>query len=213
MRKLSFVLIITACCLLLPLAATAQTPAGFYADLHGGFVLSPDQDLKGYGEKIKLNMDAGWNLGGAIGFAFPTRSMVTPRAELEITYRQAGIDKGKWNGNQIGGFGDVSSTAFMFNAILDFDTNTGLYPYIGAGLGVVHGKVEAPSGFSDIKDTVFAYQGIIGVGYNITENWGATLDYRYTGSDDWKKHGLKYEGLNSHSVALGIRYSFSPMEW
>lgn len=85
--------------------------------------------------------------------------------------------------------------------------------YIDAGLGLVYGKVETPGGMRDITDTAFAYQGILGLGYNITENWGMTLDYRYTGSNDWKKHGLKYDVLNSHSVALGICYSFSPLEW
>lgn len=213
MRKLRIALIATAFCLLLPLAAMAQTPAGFYADIHGGFVITPDQDVKTHGEKVKLNLDTGWSLGGAVGFAFPTRGLVRPRVELEVTYRQTGIDKGKYDGARVHGLGDVSSTAFMVNAILDFDTNTGLYPYIGAGLGAVHGKAEMPRGVSDIKDTVFAYQGIIGLGYSITENWGMTLDYRYTGSEDWKHHGLKYDGLNSHSVSLGVRYSFAAMEW
>lgn len=41
MRKLGLAFVITACCLLLSLTAMAQTPAGFYADLHGGFTIMP----------------------------------------------------------------------------------------------------------------------------------------------------------------------------
>jgi outer membrane cobalamin receptor len=91
------------------------------------------------------------------------------------------------------------------------------FPYVGAGVGMswVMADMTEPSsgrGFDD-NDIAFAYQGIAGVGYNITQNVGMTLDYRFLGTTgldfDTPAGKADYDAYYNHTVMLGLRYSFT----
>jgi opacity protein-like surface antigen len=49
-----------------------------------------------------------------------------------------------------------------------------LVPYVGGGIGMAVHKLDFDSGGSE-SDTVFAYQGIAGLAYSFTPNWGMTF--------------------------------------
>lgn len=125
--------------------------------------------------------------------------------------------------NGVPGTVDISGSAeaitLMANGYYDFHLPSGLKPYIGAGLGVaiLSANVE---GFgrtlTDDSDTVFAYQGIVGVGYEVSMGGMPVtllLDYSYFGSQNptltSKATGTEFEAeFDAHYVGLGALVFF-----
>jgi len=85
------------------------------------------------------------------------------------------------------GQGDISTTYLLANAYVDFENNTRLTPYVGAGLGAGFVDVEySPSGvdITSDGDTVFAYQFIGGLDFALNETSSLLTNIRYRGTSD-----------------------------
>ncbi|MEW5685877.1 MAG: outer membrane protein, partial [Pseudomonadota bacterium] len=174
------------------------------------------------------------------------------RVELELGYRGGDLDSIRGGTNQaVVGLctpgvtrtaaaptcgspdGDVTSWTVMGNILYDFLPGSSISPFVGAGIGVNHVKVDASGQFSNIpgataataiqnltvddSDTAFAYQGIAGIAWKATEQLSVDLTYRYlSGSDlDFASTGSLATGLQpgvfsgaykDQSVTLGLRY-------
>ena len=161
------VLLAAAAVIALPAIAEAQdvqTP-GVYFGVEGGLnwmfnttILS--QNVSPY---------TGWALGGKIGYDF-----LGPRVEVEGLYRQNN------NSNNFGNRAitdQISQVTAMANLLYDFNAFGNFVPYIGAGAGV--GFVDSDF---NLGSTTFAFQGILGVGYNWSPNLRFNLEGRYIGT-------------------------------
>ena len=102
----------------------------------------------------------------------------------------------------------------MGNGYYAFDVGGGFKPFIGAGIGIAYLDAElsapgvGPGSVSD-DDTVFAYQGIAGVEYEIlTDSATIALGVRYsyfaTTDYDFADAELEY---GTHNVMFGVRIS------
>jgi OmpA-OmpF porin, OOP family len=128
-----------------------------------------------------LNYNTGWELGGSGGYSFDSGF----RVEGEVTYRDSNISGLSDNpgAGDIGG--NASSWAFMANGYYDIPTHSRWTPYIGGGIGLALDHLEVdvpPPGPATVVDgtsTEFAYQGIAGIGYQITEALNLALEYQY----------------------------------
>jgi opacity protein-like surface antigen len=133
------------------------------------------------------------------------------RAEGEIGYRKNDVDKFSAFGVSVAGSGDIDTLSFMVNGYFDIETQSGLTPFFGAGIG--YAKISANDfsvGGIDIgseDDTVLAYQFGIGTGYSVTESLIIDLGYKYFVTEDPEFGDTKVE-YNSHNIAIGIRYAF-----
>jgi OmpA-OmpF porin, OOP family len=163
-------------------AQTLQYP-GFYIGAEGGlnwmFNTSSTATFSvpgiGFGSgTVNAYPALGWAAGGMIGYDF-----VGPRVELEGVYRdnKATLTAPGFAGS-IGA--DFNNVAVMANLFYDFNAGGTIVPYIGAGAGVAFTNSSALGGQS--SSTQFAYQGIIGVGWNINEQFRLNLDGRYFGT-------------------------------
>ncbi len=182
---------------LLPLAANAQsmfTPGtsfpGFYIGGEGGLNWLLNNGGNTY--------NTGFAVGGKVGYDF-----VGPRVELEGIYRN----------NQGSGFvpfgsgvaftnGQINQTSVMANVLYDFFPGATITPYVGAGAGIAFVDPSLAGGCT-MCSTQFAYQGIIGLGYNVSQNWRVDLDGRYYGTTNTGT----YTNTNI-GVMLGISYKF-----
>jgi outer membrane protein OmpA-like peptidoglycan-associated protein len=185
----------------LPFAANAQslftpgTPSpGFYLGGEGGlnWLLNSNNN----------NYNTGFAVGGKVGYDF-----VGPRVELEGLYRN----------NRGSGFvpfgtgvayttGQINQTTVMANVLYDFFPGATITPYVGAGAGIAFVDPSLAGGCT-MCSTQFAYQGIVGVGYNVTPNWRVDLDGRYYGATNTGA----YQN-NNISVMLGVSYKFGGPE-
>lgn len=182
MKKVAFAALTAgAAVLALPSVGMAQSQVGgvgWYLGLEGGLNQMRDTGLPG---KEKL----GFAAGGVVGYDW-----VGPRAEFEAVYRN----------NKVGGR-SVDQIGGMANLYYDFFAGSTISPYLGLGVGV-----------ADVKDgrhsIELAYQGIAGLGWNITPNWRANLDGRYYATADAKgRGGAKFDNENLTAM-LGVTYKF-----
>jgi outer membrane protein OmpA-like peptidoglycan-associated protein len=172
------VLATTAVLMALPVVSQAQTLQypGFYVGAVGGVnwmlnnsfnasASTPGFVLSG---QSYATMNTGWAAGGMVGYDF-----VGPRVELEGMYRD--------NTGSFGSLGvDINQVSVMANVLYDFNAGGVIVPYIGAGAGVAFlnsGMLGASS-----SSTQFAYQAILGVGYNIDPTFRINLEGRYYGT-------------------------------
>ena len=106
----------------------------------------------------------------------------------------------------------------MANGIYSFKFGK-LRPYAGLGLGLarhaieseetsieVDGETEDLSKVSE-NSTAFAYQGMVGVGYALSDNAEVRLGYRYfaTAKADFDGVDMTY---GTHNFELGLLYRF-----
>ena len=175
----------------LPVMAQAQSPSpGVYIGAEGGVNWLLNTTIAGFG----VTPQTGWAAGGVIGYDF-----VGPRVELEGVYRQ--------NQTNAGPFGtavqsQVGQLGIMANLLYDFMPASVITPYIGAGAGV--GFVDSNS---SLGSTVFAYQGIIGLGWNVDTNFRVNLDGRYYGTTNPTVNGAGWSN-NNFSIMLGLQLKF-----
>jgi outer membrane protein OmpA-like peptidoglycan-associated protein len=182
----------------LPVMAQAQSPEpGVYIGAEGGLNwllnFTANTGLAAF-PTVSVTPQTGWAVGGKIGYDF-----VGPRVELEGVYRNNQLNVGVPGtaiNNQVGQLG------IMANLLYDFMPGSVITPYIGAGAGV--GFVDSNQ---SLGSTVFAYQGIIGLGWNVDTNFRVSLDGRYYGTSNPQVNGQTWTN-NNFSVMLGLTLKF-----
>ena len=186
----------------LPAIAQAQTPMpGFYVGAEGGLnwllnttVTAATATSGGTLNAIQVTPQVGWAAGGVIGYDF-----VGPRVELEGIYRQNQTNVFITGGNLGTKIGQLGILA---NLLYDFMPASTITPYVGAGAGI--GFVD---GTSSLSSTVFAYQGIVGLAWNVDTNFRVALDGRYYGTSNPTLNGVSWTN-NNFSVMLGLQLKF-----
>jgi OOP family OmpA-OmpF porin len=174
-----------AALVVLPVAAQAQTLQypGFYIGAIGGlnwlFNNSTNATLSTpfgtFNQQVNVSNNTGWAAGGMIGYDF-----VGPRVEVEGMYRDntGTATFSGFNGN-VGT--DFNQWSIMGNLLYDFNAGGTIVPYIGVGAGVAF--INSRIGNVNSSNTsAFAYQAMVGVGYNIDPTFRINLEGRYYGT-------------------------------
>lgn len=197
------------------LAAMASAPASAQENWYLGLSAGPnwlsESTVSGGGTSNDVDFDLGYGILGKAGFGF----MNNFRSELELGYRSNDVDS--TNASGVSASGDVNAWTLFANLYYDFMPKEKFNPFIGIGLGgarvdVDNARVNATRVLDD-SDTAFAYQGIIGASYALTDNWLLNADYRYTAS--FSDLNLKTTTGTSvdadwanHAVMIGFTYRF-----
>ena len=199
------VLLATAALVALPVMAQAQSQpnAGIYIGGEGGlnWMFNTTANTAS-GGAAKIYPATGWAAGGMIGYDF-----VGPRVELEGIFRQNQATRQFQQFNAGANFND---TAIMANVMYDFRMGWPIVPYVGAGAGIAF--VNASTLGGSATSTQFAYQGIIGVGYEIDQNWRVNIDGRYFGTTNPTINSPLLGGVayNNNNITLmaSLQYKF-----
>jgi outer membrane protein OmpA-like peptidoglycan-associated protein len=167
-----------------PFCAQAQSPiqpGGFYIAAEGGAnwmfnnTFTSTLTVPPFGS-VSTSTNASWNTGfvagGAVGYDF-----FGPRLEVEGVYRE---NTGNLTIGTFSAGANFNQVAIMGNVYYDFLAGSAIVPYIGAGAGVAF--LTAGALGSTQQSTQFAYQGIIGVGWNIDSTFRLNLEGRYYGT-------------------------------
>jgi OOP family OmpA-OmpF porin len=177
--------------------AHAQATSGFYIGVEGGANWLLNTNILG----VQTYPATGWAAGAVAGYDF-----VGPRVELELVYRQnqhnINLGQRAISNNQSG----IEQLSPMINLLYDFNANGRFMPYIGAGIGAAFVDSD-----SSLGSTQFAYQGIVGIGYKMTENFRVNLDGRYYATTNPTVSGTSWRNDNI-SVMLGLTYKFGATE-
>ena len=193
-------------------AADAACSSSFnpYVAIKGGFMKPAKRNAIKYknggmgGVELGISYDA-WRLG------------------LELSYRQSKVKsiKGKAPVKEI----KFKALAGMVNVYYDYALTEEVSLYLGAGLGVAqcgynakgaqltvagllgNNAVNTPK--ADITKTVFAWQVMACLGYDINENWTVEAGYKLFNTSKIKLgNGYDIKAPFCHAIELGLRYNF-----
>jgi opacity protein-like surface antigen len=108
--------------------------------------------------------------------------------------------------------GKINLTTAFVNGYYDIATGSKFRPYLGAGIGLgfISDQDNGLSGFD--YGTSFAYQGKVGVQYEVVKKGNAFVEFRYVGLTGYtsKKNNTEIEigSINSPAVSVGYRKGF-----
>lgn len=212
------------------IAAGQAAAQNTYAFAFGGIILDGKQDADGliggaaqsvdtqYGNDFQFGIGVGRNFGkisdGKIGL----------RGEIELSYSDAGADTIAFSGNgpanEVNVSGGLQSTTLFANIFADFQTNSPLTPFVGAGVGIgrfSQDLVYGPGVQVNESDTAFGAQLIAGVAWAATDRVTLTADARYRefyGVDSNRfaptgaSTGVVSGDVSAFSVNFGARIAF-----
>jgi len=167
-----------------------------------------------------VDSSVGYNISGAVGYGINDLG----RLEIEIKYQKTENQAYFFNSNETTNSdfvldeGDlfVESLAVMFNGYVDFKNDSTFTPYAGLGLGYVNlsrtGYLVDNSGWNGDSTDTFAYQGMAGVDWAVTEKISVGVKYTYFGTlgmtfnkDTSNEYSYSY---NSNNFSIESRFSF-----
>lgn len=191
----------------------------FYVGVFGGVVKMMDGKdtvtIAGVDVDFTKTNKTGYDAGLAAGYRF----LCNFRAEIALSHILANADTLKGDGVKLSASGETQVTPLMLNGYYDItQLSNVIVPYVGAGLGGAYVDENIKTaGVQDWKgnDTVFAYQGIVGVGFRITPQLTASVDYRYLATEEASfdvsgSGGLATanDNIANHIVNAGLTYYF-----
>ncbi len=192
-------------------AANAQVTGegpGFYVSGDLGAVLGGDDKIKGDGIDSEVVHSLGFGMLGALGMRFDNGL----RAEFEVGYRREDTDKA----GGVHSSGNTHALNFGPNLLYDIRTGSRFTPYFGLGVGAadVGYHITVPGNGVDGSGIGFAYQGIAGIAYALTDQLQLTADYRYFRAlpvnMPTTAGGSTQANYHAHTVLLGVRWLFYP---
>ena len=208
------------------LLATPAMADYWYLGAKGGIVFPRDTSFQGPNSRTPLfknDQKRGWTAGGQLGYDFGRFRMESDiyysRSSLRNTAIFAYPDFGLPGSYSASGRTD--SWNFMLNALIDIIQTDRLTFSVGGGVGAARTKLNALRPSSSINsvtdsDWAFAYQGIAGMRYALSDSLDLTLDYRY--AETAKNNFLRGTGspvdakLKSHAVLAGFAFKFGANE-
>jgi opacity protein-like surface antigen len=177
----------------------------------------PGGTFKQNGDNPEFTIGAGFMVG-----YYWHRQDLPVRLEIEYAHRlQLDYDAENSGPPRVGYKSDVASDSLMFNAYVDFATDTPWRPYVGVGIGWARNESEvlrtnlvtaARATRSETVDN-FAYSLQTGVRVAISESWVGELGYRFMDMGEIES-GTFATGDNitadhfSHDIVFGLAYLF-----
>lgn len=181
--------------MLLPLTAIAQ-PTG--SQPSPGFYVGLESGLNWLLNNNSFTNTTGYAVGGVAGYDF-----FGPHLEFEVMYRS---NASTGTVPSPAGFttatGQVNQLSTMVNALYDLRPGATITPYAGAGMGIAFVDPSI-SAVCSLCDTRFAYQGMVGVGYNASPALRVNLEARYFATTSPSTYTN-----NDFSLLLGATYKF-----
>ncbi|MEL7481083.1 MAG: hypothetical protein AAGJ29_05950 [Pseudomonadota bacterium] len=193
--------------------ATAQLPGAgpaedsFYVSAFVGAAFPDDAELDGLQDpdvgspgvagapaNVVANLDTDVFFGGAIGYQAPFQffGVIHPRAEIEVSYFEADVSGGAFNGGNQVFSGEQGVLFVLLNQYADFKFSDDqlIVPYLGGGLGLGivdnniqyfpdNGIATAPTFGVVEDDTAFATHTAIGLTFKATERLEVYTEGRY----------------------------------
>lgn len=102
---------------------------------------------------------------------------------------------------------DLWQIPILLNGVYTFQTESKLKPFLGVGVGGIFTIVDGDEWGSD-SDFTFAYQGMAGLNYELSECVDVGLAYKFLGTLDHKFDDVKTDPILSHSFLASLTWRF-----
>jgi outer membrane protein OmpA-like peptidoglycan-associated protein len=205
-------------------SANATNINGWYVGLEGGANWIEDLDLvrtfdpNPPGGPVTVlaqtfQVDTGWAVLATVGYGFGGHW----RMELEGGYRH--------NDTTLATKAEVEEWSGMANVLYDFHLTPKLDFTLGAGAGGDFANLKVGVLSFDEDEWNFAYQGIAGLSYALTNHLDLTISYRYFRVLEPEFNGpavvpgpgagtlnVAFDDVVKHTASIGLRYAFGAPE-
>lgn len=200
-------------------AANATHVNGYYVSLEGGanwiddlsVLQSRDPDPAGGAvlSNSTFSVDTGWAVLASVGYGFSGHW----RVELEGGYRN--------NHTTLATDAELQEWSAMINILYDIPLTDRLSLSLGAGAGGDFANLDIPTLSFDEDEWAFAYQGIAGLSYEISDRLDLFANYRYFRVSEPEFQGravfpgpapgtlgAQFDDIVKHTATIGLRYHF-----
>jgi opacity protein-like surface antigen len=174
--------------------------------MDGGVNIMQDVTIKPRGsDSFKEDMDTGFRVGLIAGFN------VNEWAALEL---ESGFMYNSLKDNASKNINDMwfGAIPVLGNVVFRFENSSGFVPYIGAGAGGAYTMVRSghhDDGSSDDQsDFVFAYQGKVGVAYQISPCMAVDVGYKFFGTAQQNYDRFSVKDVYAHFIGLSLTWKF-----
>ena len=199
-----------------------------FDDGYGGYWDSKEFSALSMGPSSfdSFDFDTGWAALGTVGYGFEKNW----RVEFEVGYRSNDVEPyiAGWAPNAEAAMAmnqfpysirtaEFDEWTFMVNVVYDVPLTDKLDLNIGVGAGADFADFDDSSSVND-DDWNFAYQGIVGLSYALSDRLDLTLTYRYLNVDSPSFSGVHnvrnykvteqydLEDVEKHSLTVGLRW-------
>jgi opacity protein-like surface antigen len=157
---------------------------GFRFDLIGGYNLS---------ETVALELEAGLLYNAFDKLTISGSGGGVP-VSASARLSDSGLDMSLWQ------------VPVFVNGVYTFKLDSKFKPFLGAGVGGVFTLIHMDAGgLSDNEsDFTFAFQGMAGVKYQVSDKVDIGVTYKFLGSLDHDFSGVKTDGIYSHSFLAAL---------
>jgi OOP family OmpA-OmpF porin len=194
-------------------AASAETD-GWYFGAEAGANFAPKIKFDAMANTWQQSQDTGYAILGQVGYGFGQW-----RLEGELGWRHNELSNFTWAAGSPSPSGAIGGVSFMANALYDFKTDTPWTPYLGAGIGGLNlnadNIIAGNTKVTNDSQTVFAYQGIAGLSYAVTDSLSLRADYHYMRTekanlvlDSGIGGGIGQGTYTAHTVGVGFIVKF-----
>ncbi|MDC0088105.1 porin family protein [Akkermansiaceae bacterium] len=179
----------------LALAGTASAESRFF--IGGSYGLASDGEI---------SLDDAFNVDELISFEFGVKHQIQDRLSFSLSTEIIFGETDERFGRE---FVDVDSFGFMANVKLAYEVLPNLTIYGGAGIGFIDSELTSiEPGVRATRDseTVFAYQFIAGLEYQVTGNVALFSQFRYLSGEDFDF--VSFTAIDDSFVDFGARFYF-----
>ncbi len=202
-------------------ACFAYAQTGPYLTMLGGVNYTQDNDMTTNNgvTTLRSKFNPGYDLALALGYHYgglhyEFEGLYVHNTDSKFNYTNAPTMTPA-SGSGQSSFAKQQAEVGLVNVWYQVQNYSAWQPYFGAGVGLA--RIKANLGMTGVnytsRNTAFAYQGLVGMGYVWDSNWTLGVDYRFLGttkinyvlrSDN--SHGHDY--LLNHSLNLNFTYRF-----
>jgi OOP family OmpA-OmpF porin len=156
---------------------------GIYIGAHGGLAM--------YSGDYSDSIDNGYDIGMQIGYRF------NKNIRVEGAYDYMSQDVTDVDDSSI------NASVLMVNGYYDFDFGSKFVPYVGVGIGsLMPSATYSDTSITNSDQNQFAYQGIVGVDYKVSEKVSVGVNYRYMSWTD-----TDYMNGSENIISASINYA------
>jgi opacity protein-like surface antigen len=182
-----------------PAFADFDDRRGLYLSGTAGYTVPDDPDVSVAGATGELDLDDGFAGTAAVGW-----NIRAFRVEAEAGYRINDFELNFGGPGVLTADGDLEALSGMANLFYDFAIGDRWSIYIGGGVGAAYTTVEVED--ETENDTVLAFQGMVGVGYAMSDDLTLTVGYRAFTTDDYEFDEVDVDGALYHTAEIGLRW-------
>tara|TARA_Y100001968_G_C19302284_1_gene689751 strand:+ start:242 stop:964 length:723 start_codon:yes stop_codon:yes gene_type:complete len=202
---------------------------GFYTSL--SYSLTAPENLEGnidndHWENVKATFDTDNGHGFQVGLGYDFGNLRTDLTYSKTAYEVTSVTGTKGSNSlsatSITGDQDADVTTILLNTYWDFENDSKLTPYIGAGIG--SSDIEAVNftatyrgetqNFNAQEKDGFTWKGVLGLAYEITDSINLFAEGTYTEISEFHSLGgsdsihIEYDQVNAWGGTFGLRYTF-----